>query len=300
MTDDAPDIDALPMTDRRRVAAKLAGARHGAGLSDLHQHQLEAIPQQVAPAGWTLASWSAGERGGRGSGAVDDWFAEALETVEGHCLGFSARQAKGDGRADGRVARRYPLRLLSEGCFLLEVRYPLGPALRIASFLVDLGRDAQPVMPLRGESRPFHDWIEDAQKNGTLRDPTDARLAADFARVFCRFLEARGSAFLPCEDPHDPTGLAARFLGDLPAGILQLQQPWVRLTPMHGVVAGKMVHHLLHGAMMFGHDLYRMTLCLSLPMESGSDDASIVMIDDSQVPLPDGNDSWSPLIPADP
>lgn len=232
-------------------------------------------PEPVESSAWETAT----DPGAR------EWFSAALPALKEACLGLDLAQIT----SEGAVQERFPLRLLSPEAWLLRLRYPLGPAIRTAEFIVDLNTpDGAPVIPLSGRSQEFHDRLSAY----SVASCGDACSVADFARIFCTYLEAQHGMFLPCESGDD---LRSRFLGRPDVALIESIKPWCRLTPAGGAALQRVEAHIFHGPMLYGQYAFLMSLIVALPLAGVENppDVAIYMFDDLEL-SPDK----LPMVPA--
>ncbi|ABI78853.1 hypothetical protein HNE_2437 [Hyphomonas neptunium ATCC 15444] len=197
--------------------------------------------------------------------AAQGWFSAALPALQKACLGLDLAQIT----SDGAVQERFPLRLFSPTAWLLRLRYPLGPAIRTAEFIVDLeAPDGVQVVPLCGRSQEFHDRLA-AYKVGSCGD---ADCVADFTRIFCTVLQGEEGMFMPCESRDE---LLSRFLGTPDGKLLDAITPWVRLTPPSGVSLPAIEVHIFHGPMLYGQNAYLASLILTLPRHGAPENVNV-------------------------
>lgn len=254
-----------PLRLQSRIAARLAqGDVHGIDPSELPVIAAALLPQ---PAALPASAWETGV-----DLAAQGWFREALPALQAACLGLDLAQISGN----GAVQERFPLRLLSPTAWLLRLRYPLGPAIRTAEFIVDLDApDGIRVVPLSGRSIEFHDRLG-AYRVGSCGD---AACVADFTRIFCTFLEADEGMFIPCESGDE---LLSRYLGAPDERLVEAITPWVRLTPPSGVALAQSEIHIFNGPMLYGQHAYLASLILTLPLTAESS-VGIWMFDDEEL-----------------
>jgi hypothetical protein len=264
-----PRVLSGQMTDPRRLQARLAARL---AQNDIRGIDTAEVPVIVAallrqPEALPASVWETSA-----DPSAQAWFSAALPALQEACLGLDLAQIT----ASGAVQERFPLRLLSPTAWLLRLRYPLGPAIRTAEFIVDLeAPDGVHVVPLSGRSIEFHDRLG-AYKVGSCGD---ADCVADFTRIFCTFLEADEGMFIPCESS---TELLARYLGAPDETLVEAITPWVRLTPPDGVALARTEIHIFHGPMLYGQHAYLASLILTLPLSGGSE-VGIWMFDDEEL-----------------
>lgn len=278
---DPRDLSAL-MMQPERLHSQLIARLQQQDISGITPPDVPTIVSALLPQPVVLSAsaWEAAS-----DPAAQAWFSAALPALQKACLGLDLAQIT----SDGAVQERFPLRLFSPTAWLLRLRYPLGPAIRTAEFIVDLDApDGVQVVPLCGRSKEFHDRLE-AYKVGSCGD---ADCVADFTRIFCTVLQGDEGMFTPCESAD---ALLSRFLGTPDKKLLAAIAPWVRVTPPSGVSLPLAEVHIFHGPMLYGQNAYLASLILTLPRQSGPGNVSvgIWMFDDESL-WPDK----LPIVPA--
>lgn len=216
---------------------------------------------------------------------AQDWFRQALEALQTACLGLDLAQIAGE----GAYQERFALTIFSSTTWLLRLRYPLGPAIRTAEFIVDLeAPDGVFVVSLCGRSDEFHDRLY-AYRVGACYD---AECVADFTRIFCTFLSAQEGMFIPCESRED---LEGRYLGEPDKDLLDIIRPWGRLSPPEGINLPASDVHIFHGALIYGQKVFLANLVLALPrLDAGHDVGVRIWMSEDVLLTPED----LPMIPA--
>ncbi|WP_374388461.1 hypothetical protein [Sandaracinobacter sp.] len=194
--------------------------------------------------------------------AAKAWFGKALDEIAARCLGFDIEQATGE----GATATRRPLHLFSGTAWLLELRFPVGRAVRTCLFIVDLqAPDGQTIMPIDGTSGCFHARAD--QYHPQPHADTAVRFGhlADYCRAFCSCLKGEMDGtiafFAPIECRSDLERVA---IGPIPPDAADAIGPLLRHTPAAGVELPQGQTHVFSLRMLYGTELSAVLIAVTL------------------------------------
>ena len=223
-------------------------------------------------------SWLAQTSGNR---AAKAWFGKALGEIEARCLGFDIEQAT----APGSTATRRPLHLLSKTAWLLELRFPVGRAVRTCLFIVDLqAPDGQTVVPIDGTSGCFHARADLYSPQADADSAGQFGHLADYCRAFCSCLkgEMDGTVafFAPIESLSDLERVA---IGPIPSQAGTAIGPLLRHSPAAGVELSQGLTHVFSLRMLYGIELSAVLIVVTLvPSGRTGSGVALAMVADRQ------------------